>query len=145
MKQTNENCKTMDVISFADFCRCMRQAMAENPNITEEELNAMATDLVMTVPLLGDEEKAEREPQMFLELSEDEDEQDAVLDEVLASMGTLLKPTAQPTAAEVAADPDAFVILRREDLAPYFDEDTPAEVIDLMITTLLEADRIRNE
>jgi hypothetical protein len=119
--------------------------MAENPNITEEELNAMATDLVMTVPLLGDEEKAEREPQMFLELSEDEDEQDAVLDEVLASMGTLHKPTAQPTAAEVAADPDAFVILRREDLAPYFDEDTPAEVIDLMITTLLEADRIRNE
>ena len=145
MKQTNENCKTMDVISFADFCRCLQQAMAENPNITEEELNTLANDLVMTVPLLGDEEKAEREPQMFLELSEDEDEQDAVLDEVLASMGTLLKPTAQPTAAEVAADPDAFVILRREDLAPYFDEDTPAEVIDLMITTLLEADRIRNE
>lgn len=145
MKKTIENYKTMDVISFADFCRCMQQAKVENPNITEEELNAMATDLVMTVPLLGDEEKAEREPQMFLELSEDEDEQDAVLDEALASMGTLLKPTAQPTAAEVAADPDAFVILRREDLAPYFDEDTPAEVIDLMITTLLEADRIRNE
>ena len=60
-------------------------------------------------------------------------------------MGTLLKPTAQPTAAEVAVDPDAFVILRREDLAPYFDRDTPAEEIDLMLTALLEADRIRNE
>lgn len=145
MKKTIENYKTMDVISFTVFCRCMQQAKAENPNITEEELNAIANDLVMTVPLLGDEDKAEREPQMFLELSEDENEQDAVLDEVLASMGTLLKPTAQPTAAEVTADPDAFVILRRKDLAPYFDEDTPAEEIDLMITTLLEADRIRNE
>ena len=145
MKKTNENCKTMDVISFADFGQFMRQAEAENPNITEEELNAITNDLIMTVPLLGDEDKAEREPQMFLELSEGGNEQDAVLDEVLASMGTLLKPTAQPTTAEVMADPDAFVILRREDLAPYFDEDTPAEEIDLMITTLLEADRIRNE
>ena len=145
MKKTNESCKTMDVINFADFCRCMRQAKAENPNITEEEMNALANDLVMTVPLLGDEDKAERKPQMFLELSEDKNEQDAVLDEVLASMGTLLKPTAQPTAVEVAANSDAFVILRRKDLAPYFDEDTPAEEIDLMLTTLLEADRIRNE
>ena len=142
MKKTNERCKTMDVISFADFCRCMRQAEAENPNITEEELNAMANDLVMTVPLLGDEDKAERELQMFLAYSDGED---PVLDEVLASIGTLLKPTAQPTAAEVAADPDAFVILRREDLAPHFDGDTPAEEIDLMLTALLEADRIRNE
>ena len=145
MKKTNENCKTMDVISFADFCQFMRQAEAENPNITEEELNALANDLVMTVPLLGDEDKAEREPQMFLELSEGGNEQDAVLDEVLASMGTLLKPTAQPTTAEAAADPDAFVILRRKDLATYFDEDTPAEEIDLMLTALLEADRIQNE
>ncbi len=145
MKKTIENYKTMDVISFADFCRCMQQAKAEYPNITEEELNAIANDLVMTVPLLGDEDNAERKPQMFLELSKDEDKQDAVLDEVLASMGTLLKPTAQPTAAEVAVDPDAFVILRREDLAPYFDRDTPAEEIDLMLTALLEADRIRNE
>lgn len=145
MKKTIENYKTMDVISFADFCRCMRQAKAENPNITEEELNTLANDLIMTVPLLGDEDSAEREPQMFPELSEDGNEEDTALDEVLASMGTLLKPTAQPTAAEVMADPDAFVILRREDLAPYFDEDTPAEEIDLMLTALLEADRIRNE
>lgn len=145
MKKTIENYKTMDVISFTDFCRCMQQAKAENPNITEEELNAIANGLVMTVPLLGDEDKAERKPQMFLELSEDGNDEDAVLDEVLASMGTLLKPTPQPTAAEVAADPDAFVILRREELAPYFDGDTPAEEIDLILTALLEADRIRNE
>ena len=145
MKKTNESYKTMDVISFAEFCRCMRQAKAENPDITEEELNAITNDLIMTVPLLGDENKAEREPQIFLELSKYGNEEDAVIDEVLASMGTLLKPTAQPTAAEVAANPDAFVILRRKDLAPYFDEDTPAEEIDLMITTLLEADRIRNK
>ena len=135
----------MDVISFAEFCRCMRQAKAENPDITEEELNAITNDLIMTVPLLGDENKAEREPQIFLELSKYGNEEDAVIDEVLASMGTLLKPTAQPTAAEVAADPDAFVILRRKDLATYFDEDTPAEEIDLMLTALLEADRIQNE
>ena len=52
MKKTIENYKTMDVISFADFCRCMRQAMAENPNITEEELDAAPLDGVGFIPLM---------------------------------------------------------------------------------------------
>ena len=93
MKKTNESCNTMDVISFADFCRCMRQAEAENPNITEEELNALANDLVMTVPLLdGKETESMDDVQMIGVLSREGADPDPVLDEVLSSMGTLFKP-----------------------------------------------------
>ena len=93
MKQTNENCKTMDVISFADFCRCMRQAEAENPNITEEELNTLANDLIMTVPLPdGKEIEPMDDVQMIGVLSREGADPDPVLDEVLSSMGTLFKP-----------------------------------------------------
>lgn len=93
MKKTNENYKTMDVVSFADFCRCMRQAKAENPNITEEELDALANDLIMTVPLLdGEETEPMDDVQMIGVLSREGADPDPVLDEVLSSMGTLFKP-----------------------------------------------------
>ena len=93
MKKTNESYKTMDVISFADFCRCMQQAKAENPNITEEELNALANDLIMTVPLLdGKEIKPTGDVPMIGVLSREGADPDPVLDEVLSSMGTLFKP-----------------------------------------------------
>ena len=89
MKKTIENYKTMDVISFADFCRCMRQAKAENPNITEEELDALANDLIMTVPLPA---KPMDDVPMIGVLSREGADPDPVLDEVLSSMGTLFKP-----------------------------------------------------
>lgn len=93
MKKANESYKTMDVISFADFCRCMRQTKAENPNITEEELNALANDLIMTVPLLdGKETESMDDVQMIGVLSREGADPDPVLDEVLSSMGTLFKP-----------------------------------------------------
>ena len=93
MKKTIENYKTMDVISFADFCRCMRQAKAENPNITEEELNTLANDLIMTVPLPDGKEIAPMDDvQMIGVLSREGADPDPVLDEVLSSMGTLFKP-----------------------------------------------------
>ncbi len=92
MKKTNESYKTMDVISFADFCRCMRQAKAENPNITEEELDALANDLIMTVPLLdGKEMEPMDDVPMIGVLSREGADPDPVLDEVLSSMGTLFK------------------------------------------------------
>ena len=137
MKQTNENCKTMDVISFADFCRCMRQAMAENPNITEEELNTAVMQ-----PIL-------RKRRRTLEQLKAMERIDTSFEE--NSIAELRKAQADDYEGYINGDldgeefPDAFVILRREDLAPYFDEDTPAEEIDLMLTALLEADRIRNE
>ena len=93
MKKANESYKTMDVISFADFCRCMRQTKAENPNITEEELNAITNDLIMTVPLLdGKETESMDDVQMIGVLSREGADPDPVLDEVLSSMGTLFKP-----------------------------------------------------
>ena len=93
MKKTIENYKTMDVTSFADFCRCMRQAKAENPNITEEELNTLANDLIMTVPLPdGKEIEPMDDVQMIGVLSREGADPDPVLDEVLSSMGTLFKP-----------------------------------------------------
>lgn len=92
MKKTNESCKTMNVISFADFCRCMQQAKAENPNITEEELNALANDLIMTVPLPDVEETEPMDDvQMIGVLSREGADPDPILDEVLSSMGTLFK------------------------------------------------------
>lgn len=145
MKKNSENQATINVINFADVCRFVRQAKAENPNATEDELFEQANDLMMTVPLLGDADNVEQEPQMILEFSKSKDERDAVLDEVLSSMGTLIRPTAQPTPKEVEADPDAFVVFRREELAPYFDDDSSAEYIKMLVITLLEVDRIRNE
>ena len=92
MKKTNENNNTMDVISFADFCRCMRQAKVENPNITEEELDALANSLITPVPLADDNEKESMDDvQMIGVLSRNDAEPDPVLDEVLSSMGAFIK------------------------------------------------------
>ena len=93
MKKTNESYKTMDVINFADYFRCMQQAKAENPNITEEELDALANDLIMTVPLLdGKETESMDDVQMIGVLSREGADPDPILDEVLSSMGTFFKP-----------------------------------------------------
>lgn len=73
------------------------------------------------------------------------EEEDDVLEEVLAEIGgTLIKPSPRPTQEQIDFDPDAFISFPRAMFAPYFDEDTPDEMIALIIECLLEADRIRN-
>lgn len=92
MKKTNENNNTMYALNFADFCRCMKQAKAENPNITEEELDALANSLITPVPLADDNGKESMDDvQMIGVLSQEGAEPDPVLDEVLSSMGAFIK------------------------------------------------------
>lgn len=71
------------------------------------------------------------------------EEEDDVLEEVLSSLGTVIKPAPRPTQEEIDADPDAFISIPRAVFAPYFDDDTPDAEIELIIHCLLEADRIR--
>ena len=71
------------------------------------------------------------------------EEEDGLLEEVLASLGTVIKPAPRPTQEEINADPDAFISFPRAMFAPYFDEDTSDDEIELTIHCLLEADRIR--
>ena len=66
-----------------------------------------------------------------------------MLEEVLASLGTVIKPTPRSTQEKIDADPDAFISFPRAMFAPYFDDDTPDAEIELIIHCLLEADRIR--
>ena len=92
MKKTNENNNTMYVLNFAEFCRRMKQAKAENPDITEEELDALANSLIMPVPLADDNGKESMDDeQMIGVLSQEGAEPDPVLDEVLSSMGAFIK------------------------------------------------------
>ncbi len=72
------------------------------------------------------------------------EEEDDVLEEVLASLGAVIKPSPRPTQEEIDADPDAFISIPRAVFAPYFDDDTPDEWIEMVVLGLLEADRIRS-
>lgn len=80
-----------------------------------------------------------------LRLVDDEptDDEDETLDEVLASLGTVIKPVEMPMQEEVDANPDAYVSIDRKLLAPFFDEDTPDEVIAMVILTVLEMNHLR--
>ena len=72
------------------------------------------------------------------------EEEDDVLEEVLSSLGPVIKPAPRPTQEEIDADPGAFISFPRAMFAPYFDDDMPDAWIEMIILAMLEADRIRS-
>lgn len=75
---------------------------------------------------------------------EPDDDEDDVLEEVIADMGgVLVKPSPRPTQAEVEANPDEFISIDRKVLAPYFGEDVPAEYVEMFILAMLAMNRMR--
>ena len=70
------------------------------------------------------------------------DDKDTAEDEVLSSLGTVIKPSPRPTQKDIDANPKAYVSISRAALAPFFGEDTPDEVVEMIILAVLAINRI---
>ena len=155
MKPTNNNetksLKTnLKLVSLREHDE-ERMPLADKYDLIAKQMRAMeilddeTAEDEKTVSLADRLERAAKHIREMEVLDEEPtEEEDDVLEEVLSSLGTVIKPTPRPTQEEIDADPDAFISFPRAMFAPYFDDDMPDAWIEMIILAMLEADRIRS-